>query len=103
MLIVSIATGQANQLGLFEGTSLALLSMGIKFTGAVKFGDTVHTVIKVLEKKETSKPDRGVVTFDVRTYNQKGECVIESHWSVLLRKDVKPESQPETPLEGKTQ
>jgi acyl dehydratase len=63
--------------------------MGIKFTGAVKFGDTVHTVLKVIEKKDTSKPDRGIVSFEVKTFNQKAECVIDSQWIVMLRKDVK--------------
>jgi acyl dehydratase len=89
MLIASIATGQANQLGLFEGTSIALLGMGLKFTGAVKLGDTVYTVLKVVEKKETSKPDRGVVTFEVKTYNQNNDCVVDSHWTVMLKKEVK--------------
>ncbi|MEM2870582.1 MAG: MaoC/PaaZ C-terminal domain-containing protein [Thermoplasmata archaeon] len=86
MLIASIATGQANQLGVFEGTSLALLSMTLKFMGAVKFGDTVRTVLTCREKKESSKPDRGTATFDVRVLNQRGEVVVESEWIVLLRK-----------------
>ena len=87
MLVASISTGQANQLGIFEGTSLALLSMGIKFTGAVKFGDTVHTVLKVIDKKDTSKPDRGIVTFEVKTMNQRDDCVVDSQWIVMLRKE----------------
>jgi len=89
MLIASIATGQANQLGIFEGTSLALLNMGIKFTGATKFGDTVHTVLKVTERKESSKPDKGIVTFEVKTYNQKSECIVDMQWVVMLRREAK--------------
>jgi acyl dehydratase len=62
--------------------------MSFKYTGAVKFGDTIHTVLKVAEKKETSKPDRGVITFDVSTLNQKDESVVEGQWVVMLRKEA---------------
>ncbi|MGQ9583664.1 MAG: MaoC/PaaZ C-terminal domain-containing protein [Thermoplasmatota archaeon] len=86
MLVASIATGQANQLGIFEGTSLALLSMTLRFTGAVRFGDTVHTVLRCREKKESSKPDRGTAVFEVRVLNQRGETALESEWVVLLRR-----------------
>jgi acyl dehydratase len=54
----------------------------------VKFGDTIHTVLKVAEKKETSKPDRGVITFDVSTLNQKDESVVEGQWVVMLQKEA---------------
>jgi acyl dehydratase len=60
--------------------------MNIKFTGAVKFGDTVHTALKVIEKKETSKADKGITTFEVRTYNQRNECVIDMQWVVMLKR-----------------
>lgn len=86
MLVVSIATGLANQLGIFEGTSLALLSMTIKYTGAVMFGDTVRLVLKVTDKKESSKPDRGVVTFDCSVLNQRDEKVVETQWVVMLKR-----------------
>jgi acyl dehydratase len=55
VLILALATGQINQTGLFEGTTLALLQQTIKYVGAVKFGDTVHLEFKIAEKKETSK------------------------------------------------
>jgi acyl dehydratase len=86
MLCVSIATGLANQLGIFEGTSLALLSMTIKYKGAVKFGDTIHLELKVAEKKETSKTDRGIVTFDTTIKNQNDESIVEGQWAVMLRR-----------------
>ncbi len=86
MLVASIATGQANQLGIFEGSSIALLSMSLRFTGAVRFGDTVHTVLRCREKRESSKPDRGSAVFDVSVLNQRGEAVLESEWVVLLKR-----------------
>lgn len=90
LLAVAISTGQANQLGIFEGTTIALLSMSFQYTGAAKFGDTIHTVLKVAEKKETSKPDRGIVTFNVTTLNQKNESIVEGQWVVMLQKEESP-------------
>lgn len=87
LLAVAISTGQANQLGIFEGTTIALLSMSFKYTGVAKFGDTIRTFLKVAEKKETSKPDRGIVTFDVTTLNQKDDSIVEGQWVVMLQRE----------------
>ncbi len=86
VLGLAIATGQANQLGIFEGTTIALMNQTIKYTGAVKFGDTIHLELKVAEKKESSKPDRGVVTFDATVQNQHGKSVIEGQWVLLMKR-----------------
>ncbi len=86
VLGLAIATGQANQLGVFEGTTIALLTQTVKYTGAVRFGDTIHLELKVAEKKETSKPDRGVVTFDTTVLNQDGRAVIEGQWVLMMKR-----------------
>ncbi len=86
VLGLAIATGQANQLGVFEGTTIALMQQLVKYTGAVKFGDTIHLELKVAEKKESSKPDRGVVTFDATVLNQQGKSVIEGQWVLLMKR-----------------
>lgn len=84
MLVESIATGLGNQLGIYEGTTIAVLSMTINYKGAVKFGDTIHLVITVSEKKETSKPGRGIVTFQTNVMNQRDETVIDGQWVVMM-------------------
>lgn len=86
MLCVAVATGLANQLGIFEGTSIALLGMKIKYTAVVNFGDTIRLQLRVAEKKESSKPDRGIATFDTTVLNQKDEAVIEGQWIVMLKR-----------------
>ena len=86
VLELAIATGQANQLGVFEGTTIALMQQVIKYTGAVKFGDTIHLELRVAEKKETSKPDRGIVTFDATVLNQHGKAVLEGQWTLLMKR-----------------
>lgn len=84
-LTLAIATGQANQLGIFEGTTLALLGMDrIRFVGAVRHGDTIHTELTVKERKESAKPDRGTVVFQVVVLNQREERVLEAEWTLLL-------------------
>ncbi len=86
MLVVAIATGMANWTGVFEGTTLALMEQIIRYKGAVLFGDTVHLQLEVLEKKPTSKPDRGVVRFAARMINQDDKVVVDGEWTLLMRR-----------------
>lgn len=87
MLVASIATGLANQLGVFEGTTIALLEQTVRYRGAVLPGDTVHLELRVADKKESSKPDRGVITFETVIKNQQDEPVIEGQWVLLMRRE----------------
>ena len=85
MLVLSIATGLANQLGLFEGTTLALLGMDrIKWTAPVRPGDTVHVELTIRQKKESSKPDRGVLMTEATVRNQRAEAVMTAEWTTLM-------------------
>lgn len=86
MLIMAMATGMANWTGIFEGTTIALMEQLIRYKGAVKFGETVHLQLEVLEKKPTSKPDRGVVRFAARMLNQHGGLVVDSEWTLMMRR-----------------
>jgi len=83
-LILSVATGLANQLGIFEGTTIAVLEMVTRFTGAVKFGDTIRVVLTINDKKESKKPDRGVVNVGIKVLNQTDQPVLEGNWMVML-------------------
>lgn len=86
MLVASVATGLANQLGVFEGTTIALLEQTIRYQGAVQFGDTVHLELTVANKKESSKPSRGTVVFETAVKNQRDETVIDGQWVLLMRR-----------------
>lgn len=86
MLIAAMATGMGNWLGIFEGTTIALMQQTLKYVGAVKFDDTIHLELQVAEKKETSKPDRGVVTFDATVLNQHGKPVVAGQWVVMMQR-----------------
>lgn len=86
MLTVIISTGMSNWTGIFAGTTIALMEQNIKYTGAVMFDDTVHLEMKVTEKKETSKPDRGIVKFDAKMLNQRGEVVVDMIWTLMMKR-----------------
>jgi 3-hydroxybutyryl-CoA dehydratase len=87
ILTLAVSNGQQNLSGWFEGTALALLGLDrLRFTAPVKFGDTIHTEMTVKQARESSKPDRGVVTFDVVVKNQRDEVVCTYEESVLMRR-----------------
>ena len=86
MLAAAMATGMANWTGVFEGTTLALMEQVIQYKGAVKFGDTIYLELRVSDKKETSKPDRGVVVFETHVCNQDGRAVIEGKWTLMMKR-----------------
>lgn len=83
LLILSMATGLLNQTGVFEGTSIAILETTARFVKAVKFGDTVRAIQKIVGKKETSKPDRGVLSTQITVMNQDDETVLEADLVIL--------------------
>ena len=87
ILTLAISNGQQNLSGWFEGTALALLGLDrVRFTAPVKFGDTIHTEMTVKQSRESSKSDRGVVTFDVTVKNQRDDVVCAYETSVLMRR-----------------
>ncbi len=85
-LIYSIAAGLLFQLHLYDDTLIAFLGFdSLKFTKPVKIGDTIHVRIEVLEKRETSKPDRGVMKRLLQVLNQNDEVVQEGVQAFLLK------------------
>lgn len=86
MLVAAMATGMANWTGIFEGTTLALMEQVIQYKGPVRFGDTVHLELTVAEKKETSKPDRGIVVFDTQVLNHEGQTAQAGRWTLMMRR-----------------
>jgi acyl dehydratase len=87
ILTLAVSHGQQNLGGWFEGTTLALLGLDrLKFTAPVKFGDTVWTQMTVTETRPSSKPDRGVIVFEVAVKNQRDETVCSYQETVLMRR-----------------
>lgn len=86
MLVASIATGLNSQMGWFEGTTIALMETNFRYKAPVKLGDTVHVSMRVKNKKETSKPARGLLTMAVAVLNQRSETVIEGELTAMMRR-----------------
>ena len=84
---LAVSNGQQNLGGWFEGTTLALLGLDrLRLTAPVKFGDTIRTEMTVKETRPASKPDRGVIVFDVAVKNQRSEVVCTYEEAVLMRR-----------------
>ena len=85
LLIVSIVSGLAVQTGVMEGTVMAFREINEwKFAKPVFFGDTVHAVLEVREKKEMRRIGGGSVTIDLDVINQNDEIVMKGVWVVLI-------------------
>ena len=87
-LVYSIATGLLFQLHLYDDTLIAFLGFdSLKFTKPVMIGDTVRARIEVLEKRETSKPDRGIMKRLLQVINQRDDVVQEGVQVFLLKRN----------------
>ena len=86
-MVYGIAGGLQYASGINDGTILALLGIDKwRLNTPVKHGDTIHMVQKVIAVRETSKPDRGVVTFERRVVNQRDELVMEMEATIMYRR-----------------
>ncbi|TAK29635.1 MAG: dehydratase [Chloroflexota bacterium] len=84
-LIASATIGLLFRTGILDGTSMALLDMQYKFLGPVLIGDTIRVAVEIAEARpSTTKPDRGVVVFRTRTYNQNDVLVGEGSWPIMM-------------------
>ena len=89
-LVYGIMGGLTYASGVNDGTLIGLLGIDQwRMLGPVKHGDTIRVVAKVIEKKETSKPDRGVVTFQRQCVNQRGEVVQEMKATLMFKRRPK--------------
>lgn len=86
MLTVSVSTGMSNWTGIFAGTTIALLEQNIKYKSAVKFGDTVHLEMEIVEKNETSRPERGIIKCAAQMVNQRGEITVDMIWLLMMKR-----------------
>jgi len=83
-LTLSIAVGLMAQLNLFDGTVVGLINMSWSFSEPVKIGDTVYAHITTLEKRLTSRPDRGIVKLEIRVTNQESVEVCKGIHDIMV-------------------
>ena len=82
----SVAEGLAILTGILSGTGMAFLGVELKVLNPVFIGDTVTVEITVVDKRETKKADRGIVTFFHRVKNQDDTVVMEYTVKRMLRR-----------------
>jgi acyl dehydratase len=70
---------------------IAFLGLTWKFSGPIKFGDTIHAIVRIASKRETSKPDRGIMVQSVQVLNQRGEVVQEGEFTTMLKRRPRAE------------
>ena len=86
-LVYAIMGGLQYASGINDGTLIGLLGIdNWRLLGPVKHGDTVRLVQTVVEKKETSKPDRGVISFQRQCVNQHGVAVQEMKATLMYKR-----------------
>ena len=86
-LVYAIAGGLQYASGINDGTLLALLQIDKwRISTPTVHGDTIHMVQTVIGKKETSKPDRGIVTLKREVRNQHGKAVMEMEATLMYRR-----------------
>ena len=84
----AIATGLESRLGIKEGTAIAFLGMTWSLKAPIFIGDTIRVRETIAIKKESKKPDRGVVTFDVAILNQRDEVCQDGQWVVMFKRET---------------
>ncbi len=63
---------------------MASLYWNYKFSAPILIGDTVRLTVKIQSKRETKKPDRGIVIEYVTMLNQRNEVVGEGEHGLMV-------------------
>lgn len=91
-LVYLFAAGLLYQLHLYDDTLVAFLGFEqLRFTLPVRAGDTVRARATVMDRRETSRPDRGVVHRKLEVVNQRDEVVLQAVQTFLIKRRPPPE------------
>lgn len=80
-----LSTGLSNQMGIFEGTTIAFMECTVKYTAPLLIGDTVHVAITPTEARHSSKPGKGILKQELRLVNQEGKVIMESLQTLMMK------------------
>jgi len=86
LCVMAVASGNIVRTGLLNNV---MVFYGIKewqFTKPLFFGDTIRVRIKVHEKIEHDKKDRGIVELFMEVINQKDEVLQRGIWRIMVRR-----------------
>ena len=91
-LTFALSEGLIMQTGLIHGTGMAWLGGELKVVAPVLEGDTIRVEVEVVDKRETKKADRGIVTYRHRVLNQRDEIVLEAKIQRMIRRNARTSS-----------
>ena len=85
---VALMEGLKNQLRIYDKTGIASLGWDrIRFLRPLFPNDAVHLKITFINKRETRKPDRGILWEKIELINQNNEVLTEAkHTSMIMRR-----------------
>ena len=69
-----------------ELVSMGTIRWTVDFRAPIRIGDTITVRFKVASKRETSKPDRGIIALQCQMMNQRGEVVQEAEHLRMIRR-----------------
>ena len=88
-LIFGLAVGLVAQAGFGGDAAIAWLGVDdMKMLRPVLFGDTITVVVEVMDKRTTSKPERGVQTWRYTVKNQREEDVMVFDYKMMFHMRV---------------
>ena len=86
LLGLAISSGLGTRATPRPFATIAFLGLRWRFKGPIKIGDTIRVRLRVTDKRETSKPDRGIVTIQRSVLNQRAEIVQEGDTEIMVER-----------------
>ena len=76
-LILAMAIGLVSMSGIYADSVIAWLGLeNLRILAPTRIGDTIRVEVEVKEKRETSRPERGICVLTYRVKNQRDEDVM---------------------------
>jgi acyl dehydratase len=88
LLGLSIVIGLAYRTEIDPDGAVAFLGLSWKFSGPIRFGDTIHAIIQIASMRPTRALDRGIIVQATQLLNQRGEVVQSGELTMMLRRRV---------------
>ena len=85
-LTFSVAEGLTILSGILHKTGMAFLGVDLKVLKPVFISDSLTVEITVVDKRESKKKDRGIVTFVHRVKNQSEDVVMDYRVKRMMRR-----------------
>lgn len=85
LLVLSMASGLTERLGILNQTVLGFMGLDWEFRAAVRIGDTIRVQAAVSELKPMPRLGGGYVTLKIQVRNQEDKVVQRGTWTVLVK------------------